>query len=190
MYSLRKAAISEFTLFFFHRSGSWVTCVSFPGRQHVGHPPPCPPEAVARGAGGQRPIPGAAVDRPGRDAIQDPVETRHATHAAAGGRGHDFQGKHFSTDSPAIAPREAGYCQWTVDRHTDLRLHSTVWRSFFFFFFLLKNVHHFYYVLFVNKCGCKKEKNSTFSFYLSTFCWFFFFFLSILLFIYFCSFQT
>lgn len=67
----------------------------FSGRQDVSHPSPCPPEAVAGGAGGQRPIPGAAVDRPGRDALQDSVETRHTTHAAAGGRGHYFQGKHF-----------------------------------------------------------------------------------------------
>lgn len=57
----------------------------FTGRQHVGHSSPCPPEAVARGAGGQRPVPGAALDGPGRDALRDPVEARHATHAAAGG---------------------------------------------------------------------------------------------------------
>lgn len=75
--------------------------VLFSARQDVSHPSPGPPEAVAGGAGGQRPIPGAGVAGPGRHALRDPVETRHTTHPAAGGRGHYFQGKRFipgSTD--------------------------------------------------------------------------------------------
>lgn len=56
--------------------------------QNVGHPATRPPEALARGSGGQRPIPWAGVDRPRGHALQDSMETRHETYAAARGRGH------------------------------------------------------------------------------------------------------
>lgn len=70
----------------------WLFGGLFLSRQDVSHPSPCPPEAVAGGAGGQRPIPGAGVDRPGGYALQDPMETRHTAHTSARGRGHHFQG--------------------------------------------------------------------------------------------------
>lgn len=56
--------------------------------QNVGHPATRPAEALARGSGGQRPIPWAGVDRPRCHALQDSMETRHETYAAARGRGH------------------------------------------------------------------------------------------------------
>lgn len=65
-------------------------CVSAWGGQNVGHSAARPAEALAGGPGGQRPIPGAGVDRPRGHALQDSLETRHETHAAARGRGHHF----------------------------------------------------------------------------------------------------
>lgn len=52
-------------------------------QQHVCHSATGAPQAVAGGPGGHRSLPGARVDRPGRHALQDPVETRNETHAAA-----------------------------------------------------------------------------------------------------------
>lgn len=100
-----------------------------PFSRDVGDPSPCAPEALAGRAGGQQPIPRPGVDRPRGHALQDPVETRHATHAAARGRGHHIQGEgsHVAPDVTGMkrvqlkeecvfTPRQTGrYCSSHVD---------------------------------------------------------------------------